>query len=254
MDPIELQSSARPEPDGPGLEAFAIRGEAAIRALLESVARRNTMLTVFAHDDHDTFLVTRIDAIGARGLVVDLTTESARAHRLADGGRSIAVCRLDGVKLQIPLGIERIDGHEGTGMSMRCSLPEVVYRLQRRDGYRVRPMPGHAAAVVLRDGRGGELRYELYDISVAGLSFIADADRRWTVGDRHEHARLYLGVYSPLPCTLDVSSLKPFVCSQEANERWHVGCAFRYLSGEVERDLQRFVTDFQRATRMLPPL
>ncbi|MEZ5649165.1 MAG: flagellar regulator YcgR PilZN domain-containing protein [Burkholderiaceae bacterium] len=254
MQPLGINALHLPEPEDDLLRPFAITEPGAIRQLLKPLFEQAELITVYAGGDNQSFLLTQIVAMGDRGLVIDLKTDEGRIDALTNSGRCTAISLSGGVKLQFTMEIDKID-RLGDSPSMRCKLPGVAYRIQRRNAFRVRPPAGFGAAVVLREQAQIEHRYELVDVSVTGISFVAPHEvQRWANGRIFEHSRLYLGMYAPLPCTVAVTSVFPIEDSASDAVRAHIGCALRHLSGDVERQIQRFVTDAQRANRLLPPL
>ncbi|MEZ5661355.1 MAG: flagellar regulator YcgR PilZN domain-containing protein [Burkholderiaceae bacterium] len=256
MQPLGISSMHLPEPEDSALRPFAIHQPEAIRRTLQAMFEHAELITVFAQDNPHCFLLTQILAIGEAGMVIDLKTDEGRIAELTRRGHCTAISLAQGVKFQFSMAIEKID-RQGDTISARCRLPAVVYRIQRRDAFRVRPPAGYGAAVVLRDPDGAEQRIELDDISATGISFTVQSDpARWHIGRQFEHSRLYLGMYPPIPCTVAISGIiTPGVSpALETAPGYHVGCELRHMSGEAERNLQRFITDVQRASRKLPPL
>lgn len=253
MDPLRVSAKHLPDTDPELLQRFAVVQPAAVRRMVEVLSTHRELVTLYAADDHSTFLLTQIIAVGDKGLVVDMTTDGGRAERFRPGGRCIAICLPLNLKVQFEMEIVALDRTERSS-TLRCAMPAVLFRIQRREAFRVAPPPGYGAALVIRTGDGGERRIELSDVSATGLGFSSPADETWIPGQVIEHARLYLGHYAPLPCTLVVATVFPEAAAPGGAGRMRVGCAFRHLSGEVSRDLQRFVTDVERAQRLLPPL
>jgi c-di-GMP-binding flagellar brake protein YcgR len=252
MTPLDISERYLPEPEDEPLQSYLISEAPRIRRLLDQVIASNEIVTLFPSDNPDAFVLTRIMALGAKGLLVDIKTDEGRLEAMHPGGECIGVCVMGQIKIQFHMAIEQLDDGPD-GHVLQCALPSRAYRIQRRKAYRVRPPRTRAVRVVLRDGRQGELTFPVHDLSVIGLGLRAPASPVWSVGAMHEHARLEFDDRAPLPCTLKIVSVEDNA-SEPATETVRVACELRHLPGSVERQLQQLVTELERAERGLPPL
>lgn len=137
------------------------------------------------------------------------------------------------VKVQFGLtGLQRVEGSE---VRLRALLPDALHRIQRRDAYRVRPLPWAQARCSIVAPDGIVLPVEVLDTSIGGVSLRLPASIAPRTGQRLADSQLALPGAAPFRCDLQVVSVRP-----EARDV-RVGCAFESLSVPLQRTLQRFV-------------
>src|SRR5690606_33022584 len=153
----------------------------------------------------------------------------------------VAVAYLDGVKIQFDARLG--DGQAGRG---RCrlsgALPVAVYRLQRRDAYRVATAPGQGRCV-LRRAPGDEFSLPIIDLSARGVLLAWQGMGRPAIGSTWEHSRIEFAGRPVEPCMLVACRI------EEADDSVLVGCEFGPLPPEVQRAVQVLVNDLQLAPR-----
>jgi c-di-GMP-binding flagellar brake protein YcgR len=158
---------------------------------------------------------------------------------LAEDDDYVAVAYLDGVKIQFDARL-RTGGQERR--LLRGPAPLAVYRLQRREAYRVAvtARKGHCA---LRFAPGDELAVGIVDLSARGLLLAWPRPTPPVIGTVWEHARIEFADRPPLPCTL-------VACRTDVVDDGSmlVGCEFGPLPPEIERAVQVLVNDLQRGT------
>ncbi|MEZ5739170.1 MAG: PilZ domain-containing protein [Burkholderiaceae bacterium] len=252
MMPLDISDRYLPEAEDERLRAHEIAGEAGIRRLLEQAIASDEIVTLFPSDQTDVFVLTRIIALGAKGLLVDIKTDEGRLEAMRPGAECIGVCVMHQVKIQFHMKMEQLDDGPD-GHVLQCALPSRAYRIQRREAFRVRVPPSRLVRIVVRDGRQGETGFAVHDLSVTGLRLVSPASQAWTVGGMHEHARLEIDDQVPMPCTLRIVAIEqgPPTPSPQMVQ---VACELWHLPGAVERRLQQFVTELERGARGLPPL
>lgn len=245
-----------PEPPGLLLEARALVAQPLARALLRELARRQSPVAIRRSRDPGIHRFGRIVDCSDEAIALDLAPgratedapEQSRASALhailpppAAEDDYVAVSYLDGVKIQFDARLGGGQAAAGCG-HLRGAAPLAVYRLQRRDAYRVPTAPGQGRCVI-RQAPGKERSLGIVDLSVRGLLLAWQDDERPDIGVVWEHSRIEFADRPPLPCMLVATRI------DEADDSPRVGCEFGPMPPEVERALQVLVNDLQLAPR-----
>lgn len=226
---------------------FEIRGRMAVTRLLRDLQARHGLVTVYAGESTDEFFITSLVDIGTDRVLVDFTTDAARREALLRAGRGTLVGFLEHVKLQASLPVRGAIEREGQSL-LDLALPEVLWRIQRREAFRVQPLARDQAHVVIRTGDGGERSLRVADLSVVGVALIVDPGMPVPAeGERWMHARLEFTGRAPIPCDLRVQNVREGL--RGVTDGVRLGCVFEHLPNEVQRALQMYVIDTERRAR-----
>lgn len=243
-----------PETDRAVLDEHCVADSAEILSYLKQLRDRKPLMALFAHRDYSAFVVTELLAVdpGRQQLVFDFATDAARRAAILDPGSAVLVAYLDQVKVQFDadeLAESDFDGHH----AITCAVPHLVFRLQRRETFRVRPPVSIPASCVLPPigMRTEPARVRVLDISVGGVALLLlPEDPQLAPGDEVEGARLELPDHPPILCGLRVCSTDRGMIDTRGALR--IGCEFRGLDSTASRALQVYVFRAEKATR--PPL
>lgn len=221
-----------PEPEG-ALAAWRVADALSVRACLRTLRDAAAPLLLHLHE-RDHRLEGRLIAVNAP--IDRLEIEIGRAADLPDAlARATVVAFEDRIKVQFGLaGLRRV---EGAPARLRALLPDVLHRIQRRDAYRVRPLPWAQARCAVPAPNGAMLPAQVLDTSIGGVSLRLPPSVVPQAGQRLADCQLSLPGSAAFRCDLLVTSVQP-----EAHGV-RVGCAFEALSVPLQRTLQRFVFD-----------
>jgi len=251
------QTTNQPETDPQVLAHYRIDDPAEIITLIARLAGAGTIVTLHDAPRLSSLVVSRVLAFdAARGtLDLDFTTDESRRDALLGAARLVAVAIHERVKLQFDL--ERFDEVDAGRLSLlRAALPAVVYRVQRRNAFRVDPhgdlAPGLQVPTV--DAFDALESVPVADVSATGVSFLLPADRAApAVGAALRGCVLRLPRTAPIHCDLVVRFLGHGL-SHDAHA-CRIGCEFAALEPTAARAVQVFVNETQlRARRLRPPL
>lgn len=233
-----------------GLDEFRISSPREIGAMLRQFQDGNLLLNL--NGSNGAMLSTTLWAIdSARGML----SFSADAHapatqQLTECDEAIVVGYLDSIKIQFDvtrLVLVRSPG----GAAISCSFPRELYRFQRRNAFRVRPLLRNSPVARMRHAAIPEMQLALrvIDVSIGGCALFLpddvpplqpgmvinevqidlDADTRFHVNLRLQH----------------VSSAGP----QARGVR--LGCEFVKSSPDSLRALQRYIDQTQKQRRLM---
>lgn len=234
-----------PEPPGQLLESHALVGKAVATALLRELAHRQVPVSLRRRADLQVHGFGRI--VECRDDAIALELKDAQPGGPASNGDDdyVAVAFLDGVKVQFDAHL--FDAAAIAGRRMLGGAPPLaVYRLQRREAYRV-PVIATAGRCMLRHPPDDEFGVGIIDLSARGLSIAWPAGQHPAIGTVWEHARIEFAGRPPLPCTLVVCRID---AADDGSSR--IGCEFGPLPSELERAVQVLVNDLQRSMRPVP--
>jgi len=241
----DLPADFMPEPPGRLLEAHALVGKPLATALLRELAHQRIPVALRRRCDLRAHGFGCIIECRDDALALDLDEIGPGLPMIAGDEDYVAVAYLDGVKIQFDARLGG-DGAAGRRRLLRGPQPPAVYRLQRREAYRVAVATSEGRCV-LRRAPGKELAVPLRDLSARGLLMTWREQALPAVGTVWEHTRIEFVGRAPLPCTLVASRV-----GYDDDGSSLVGCEFGPMPPELERAIQVLVNDLQR-TRPAPP-
>jgi c-di-GMP-binding flagellar brake protein YcgR len=247
-------------PDAPdALEPqFRIEGALAVRAVLRELMTRRTLVTIYPENRIDDALVTRIVHVDTDGVEFDASGQARSAQALREARFATGVSFPENVKTQFrlePLTLEEGSAPLATGnptpgsdwTTLHAPVPSEVYRLQRRDAFRVRPPVEDDAHCVQRLGVGRELRHPLIDLSAGGLSIRMSAEEAAPSRGRiWRHSRIEAAEELVIPCELVVRGVYEDPALEGARR---IAFAFHAMPSEVLRRVQMYVIDIEKRLR-----
>lgn len=177
-----------------------------------------------------------------RVLVID-AFHGAEAAVFERAGSILVKAVIDRIQTWFNLpGVVRL--HERGDYYYHLPFPDVLYRLQRRGAFRVRPPAGsHSHALIHAPGRGSALRGLIHDISVTGVCFRFPREEleHFAVGLCFDRVQIICD------CGLDVSVRVEVVnIREEGGKDILVGMRFVDLAPMAERAIDRAVQSIQR--------
>lgn len=169
---------------------------------------------------------------------------------LIESEEVVAVAYLDSVKLQFDLsGLLVV--RSARSSALQAALPDVLYRFQRRQAFRVRPMVSTAPVARLRHPSMPEMALELrvLDVSIGGCALLVPPD----VPPLQPGTRLSSVVVSLDPDTSFETGIQmQHVTAIQPDQRGvRMGCAWAGLSPNAERKLQLYIDQTQKRRRLL---
>lgn len=185
-----------------------------------------------------------------RQLSFSADADSLPMQQLAQGDEAVAVAYLDHVKLQFDLaGLLLVRAARSS--ALRAQWPELLYRFQRRDTYRVRQFDRHGPHVQLRHPSLPDMRLRLriVDLSVGGCAVqLPDDVPALQAGTELRGVRITLDDDSGFEATLRLQHVSTL---HGSGAGVRLGCAFAGLDGAAQRLLQRYIDRTQQRRRLL---
>lgn len=247
-------------PDAPDALSpeFRIEGEFAVRAVLRELMARRSLVTLYPEGRVDDALVTRIVHVAPDGVELDASGQPRAAEALRRADFAIGVAYPQNVKTQFR--IERLHLSDepvrpanveapapAVVTTLQAPVPTELYRLQRRESFRVRPPQEDEAYCVQRVGIGRELRHPLIDLSAGGLSIRMTLDETPPAPGRiWRQSRIETAGGLVIPCELVVRGVYEDPSLEGARR---VAFAFHAMPSDVLRRVQMYVIDIEKRLR-----
>ncbi len=228
------------------LTPFEISDQMLIKSTLRELMRHAGAIYLTARQPNRLSVSARMVSFDATDIVIEANVDDARLQELMSANAPCLIANLGFVQVQFDLHNLRL-----TSASNRIALcgavPNVVYRIQRREGVRVRPFASQPIVCHMRSAQGRSTGWSVLDLSVIGLALQVPALAIIPATDTIiEHAQLEYGSDTPIPVHLAV---RRCWLADDAPESGRVlGCEFRYLDQNNERRLQLLITEIERAS------
>ena len=224
----------------------------AVRALVRELMAARSLVTLYAADDPDHFIVTRLLALEADSLEFDFSGDAASQQALMQAPYLTVVGVPGPVTIQFRItDVEVVQSagaaNEGPGASLTAPVPSHGWRVQRRNAFRVKPPSGDQATVAVRLPGNAEFHGQLTDLSVGGLSVLwQTASVEPELGATLRHCRIDADDIAPIPCDLRVVR----VDRPAGSECAQVSCEFEAMPQSVSRFVQLYVMDIEKRARL----
>ncbi|MFG6416759.1 flagellar brake protein [Roseateles sp. DC23W] len=232
-------------------EEFRVAASAEIAAYLQQLQRDH--VTVLLSGPPGWSLSSRVTALdvaaGVIGLDIGADPEGI-SQALVAGGEITGVAYLGAIRLQFELD-DAVLVSGAQGAVLRSSLPERLYRFQRRQSFRVQPAGTLYPRVVLPGGETPGQALRVLDLSIGGLALTLPADTASPLALGHATPALVLELdrITALRVTLLPHHVSPITGDAAGTQQ--LGCAFVDLDTSATRTLQVYVDQTQKRRRLL---
>lgn len=243
-EPASMPDTPPGSPAEPGDFRIAAPGE--VLALLRHLQQQQATIELSsAAGLHLSGQLCGVDAEQA-ALSFDVGVHAPQLPALLEADEVTAVAYLDQIRLQFELeGLLLVNGAEGA--VLRSALPLALYRFQRRQTFRVRPNSRTPQARLQHPLWPEPQRLRVLDLSIGGLALLLppelpapppgcllsgaqielDRETRFGAGLRLQHVHVNDGGGTQL------------------------GLAFAQIEAAATRDLQRYIDQTQKLSRLL---
>jgi c-di-GMP-binding flagellar brake protein YcgR len=245
--PMPLDSLA----DGPGgLDEFRITHPREILAMLRQLADGNVIVNLNA-DDGTALSSTIWSLDSARGrMSFSADADDSRTQALLECSEVVVVAYLESVKVQFDVtGLVLVRGASGSALA--CDFPQQLFRFQRRNAYRVRPLLSNTPLARLRHPSIADMQLALrvLDVSIGGCAlFVPDDVPMLQPGALMNHVQIELDADTRFSVNL---RLQHVTSIHHGSNGVRLGCEFQNPTGDALRSLQRFIDQTQKRRRMM---
>ena len=235
-----------------GLEDFRITAGVELATMLKRLIDANVAVNLVA--PNGVSVTAALSTVNAERGVISFNTrqcvanDAAALQALVECNEAVAVGYLDSVKVQFDIhGLVLV--HHGDASAVSCGYPREIFRFQRRNGFRVRPLMSHAptARLVHPMYANVALSLRVLDVSTGGCALFLPEDVPMI-----EPGVVMHGVTLELDCdtTVSVPLRLQHVSSLQLDARGvRLGCEWIELSSATLRTLERYIDLTQKARR-----
>jgi len=233
-----------------GLDDFRIVAPGEILVLLKQLHDGNLLVNLNGSDGAAyTTTLWSIDPV--RGtLSFSADGENNQVQSLVEAEDAVAVVYLDSIKLQFDVqGLVLV--HGGKTSAMNCAFPREVFRFQRRNGFRVRPLLRATPTARVRHPviHDMPLALRVLDVSIGGCAlFLPDDVPPLPPGVLLNGVQIELDIDTRITTALrlqHITSLNP------DSRGVRLGCEMVNPPSDVLRGLQRYIDQTQKRQRLL---
>jgi c-di-GMP-binding flagellar brake protein YcgR len=254
LDPGAMDTQPAPlggsGPSDAALSEFRLEAPREVQALLRQYMDGNVLITLAASNGQSltTTIWTLDPQRGQIGFAADLN--DPRLQRLLEADEVTAVGYLESIKVQFDVqGLLLVRGKQACVIN--AQYPRVVYRIQRRASYRVRPLGGSSPQAQLAHPAIPEMTLALrvLDVSLGGVALYLPPEYPDVApGITVNGAKVSLDADTQFSATLVVHHVS--VLGGERGGR-RLGCEMLKLQPDTQRALQRYIDSTQKRRRML---
>lgn len=235
---------------GAGLEEFRVSSPAEIVSLIKQLADGNVLVNL-STPEGACYGSTIWTLDPARGLIC-LSAEATdpQLQSLLESSEVVAVSYLDSVKVQFDLQ-DLVLVHSGHGSALNARFPRELFRFQRRNSFRVKPLLGTVPTAKFAHPAqpGVQLALRVLDVSIGGLAlFLPNEQPAVEPGVRLE--RVHIELDGDTRLVTDVVVHHVTLLNHES-KGVRLGCEMVNLSGDGSRSLQRYIDQTQKRRRLL---
>ena len=244
----------RPAPldgmDHDGLDEFRVSSPREIQGLLKQLLDGSVLLNL--NSSRGAVVTTTIWTLdAARGTIgFNVDADDPRTQALLEDDEAVVVCYLDSVKLQFDLqNLVLVRGNRSSTLS--SPLPRQMFRFQRRNAFRVRPLMRASPTARFRhpDSPETECALRVIDISIGGCGvFLPEELPSMSAGAMLGAVRIELDDDTRLEVTMRLQH----VTAINADARGvRLGFEFKRVGGDSLRALQRFIDLTQKRGKLM---
>jgi c-di-GMP-binding flagellar brake protein YcgR len=226
------------------LKQFEISDHQLIRSTLRELLRYAGSIYLIAREQHEFSVPARLIRFDSNAIEFEPLAGEPSLDAMVSGRAPYVLADLGFVQVQFDLHGLRLN-RDNNRCVLASAFPQLVYRIQRREGLRVRPFSAEKIVCNVRNSKGQFSTWRVLDLSVIGLAMQVPAGTVIPpIGTIIEHAQLEVGTDSPIPVHLAVR--RCWVPNDAPASGEVLGCEFQYLDQNNERRLQVLITDIER--------
>ncbi|MDO8811664.1 MAG: flagellar brake protein [Gallionella sp.] len=218
-----------------------------IVSILKHIAEHATQVALY-YADGNYFVLSTLLGVNDKGLWLEQSTNERDNKRILESEDLILVSIHLDVKVQFSAKQARSVEYQGYS-AFHLPLPKCIYRLQRRESFRLEIPSAKPLRCVIPIGEPGAVQpreVSLMDVSVGGMKLTyAEGDIELVQGQSYENCQIKLPDMGTISVTMIVRGLSSLPTKSGHNIK-RAGCQFINLSAASNILLQRYVNSMQR--------
>jgi c-di-GMP-binding flagellar brake protein YcgR len=233
-----------------GLEAYRLSAPSEVADMLRRLQEANVLLNM--NTPHGAVYTTTLWATDAARGVLSFAAEpnDPQVQALLAGDEAVVVGYFENIKVQFDVH-SLLLVHGARASALNTAYPRELYRFQRRDSFRVRPILRDAPMARLRHPMlpDMEITLRVLDVSIGGCALLLPADIPvLSPGVLINRVRIELN----LDARFDTALRLQHVTAIQPDARGaRLGCELVNLGQDAERVLQRYIDQTQKRRRVM---
>ena len=232
------------------LAEFRVTSKVEVAATLQRLCDANLPLNLNGPDGSAcSVLLWTVDRL-RDSISFSADIDDPRLQAVLQCDEAVAVAFMDKIKLQFDVH-DMVLVHRGSSCALKCDMPREIYRFQRRESFRVRPLLRNTPVAKLRHPMIPDMRLDLriLDVSIGGCALLLPDDLPpLSPGVVLNGVMLELDVQTCVKVSLHlqhISAINP----QAKGVR--LGCELIEPSRDLLRSLQAYIDQTQRRRRLM---
>ena len=234
---------------------YQITERKAILQYLKDLINRRVLLSVHL-DGGGTAYISAVLAVtfDNEALILDANQDERLNERIVAAETITCNGRIEGVRMQFTVSQPQRFPHDGFE-AIRCPLPDMLLRLQRREFYRLHvPLSSPVSCAITLydvDGVRRTVSVRVLDISNDGIGIVAPPEEApLEQGKTYEDCVLTIPDAGSTSVTLITRNIYR-VTSRSGRSGLRAGCQFVNLPQQIVTNIQRYMYKIQRERRAL---
>ena len=160
-----------------GLSEFRLTSQVEICAMLQRLCDDNVALSLNAPDGSACSVQLWTVDKGRAAISFSANADDPQLQAVLQCDEAVVVCYLDSVKLQFDVH-DLVLVHSGLSTALKCDMPKEMFRFQRRESFRVRPLLRNTPVAKLRHPMipDMQLTLRILDVSIGGCALLLPDD------------------------------------------------------------------------------
>jgi len=229
-----------------GHDRYLLHSDVEIRAQLLKLAKKPDIITAYFNNGGNFILTAVLGVVKERNLVVlDVGPDDETTRKAIASNR--LVCTTKNMGVPVKFIVENLKSAKYQGKpAIAAPMPESLYRLQRREFFRVQVPRINAPSCEIPLGEEkGSVTLQVVDLSVGGLCMLAPEEQfKATMRSVYENCLVTLPDFGEMTVDIEIRNQGTFFTSKnEAIPR--IGAAFINLTPQDNLYLQRYIYHLQ---------
>ncbi|OGT03865.1 MAG: hypothetical protein A2143_06315 [Gallionellales bacterium RBG_16_57_15] len=219
-----------------------------IEFIMDFIAEKGTRVALYYGDANDFVLTTLLGADDT-GLWLEQSTSASVNKCIAESSKLVFVSSHFQAKVQFTAAHASSEWYRGYP-AFFLPLPDTLYRLQRREYFRLMTPVANPLRCVIGAGKKSAVKrpreFIIMDISCGGVGLTCtETDTELTPGASYPDCQIDLQGLGTIKGTIEVKNLVSLTSESGLTQR-RAGCEFKNLDGASVILLQRYITYVQR--------
>jgi flagellar brake protein len=227
-------------------DRYVLHSKGEIRNQLLSLAKKPDIITAYFNGGKEFFLTAVLGVLKERNLLVlDIGPDDAVTSKAIKSNRLVCTTRSMGVPFKFTVEGLHSAKYQGRA-AIATSMPETLFRKQRREFFRVQvPRINAPQCTLCPDKESAPITLQIVDISVGGLSLVAHEDIfKPELFSVYKNCLVQLPDFDEFHVDIEVRNKGGFFTGKnEAIPR--IGVSFLNVPTQINLYLQRYIYHLQ---------